>query len=259
MATTVGVGACAGFLGSMVGLGGGLVAIPLLTGALKLTQHQAHGTSLAAVTATGAAGALSYGSVGSVDMVAAMAIAAGGMATAPLGARLANRMSQRKLQMALGGFQLAVAPLVCLKPYMTREKDTEENVKGAPTVQTEVSFSSLFPMTALGCCSGVLAGLLGVGGGTVVVPAVTFLTDHGHHAALGTSLAAMVLPSASGSLAHYSAGTLVPSVALPLAIGTAIGSSGGAQLASTIPEESLRYFFTVFMIFLGTRTLMKVK
>ncbi|KAJ9436863.1 hypothetical protein DIPPA_30464, partial [Diplonema papillatum] len=76
-AKTFGVGTAAGFLGSLIGLGGGFVAVPLLTGTLKLTQHQAHGTSLAAVTATGTFGALSYGSVGSVDVTAAMAIACG--------------------------------------------------------------------------------------------------------------------------------------------------------------------------------------
>eukprot|EP01059_Diplonema_ambulator_P032642 TRINITY_DN64_c1_g1_i13.p1 TRINITY_DN64_c1_g1~~TRINITY_DN64_c1_g1_i13.p1 ORF type:complete len:284 (+),score=47.41 TRINITY_DN64_c1_g1_i13:79-852(+) len=255
-AATVGVGACAGFLGSLVGLGGGLVAIPLLTGALKLTQHQAHGTSLAAVAATGAAGAVSYGSSGAVDVWAAVAIAGGGMVTAPLGARLANRMSTRKLKMALGVFQLGVAPMVCLKPYIMppKQEDSTNTAADGPTH----TFTSLLPMTALGCCSGVLAGLLGVGGGTVVVPALTFLTTHSHHTALGTSLAAMVLPSASGALSHYKAGSLIPSVALPLAIGTTLGSSIGAQVATNIPEEPLRYFFTVFMIFLGTRTLIKM-
>jgi hypothetical protein len=60
------IGSCAGFLGSLAGMGGGFVMIPLMTSRLlQLSQHQAHGTSLFAVATTGAAGALSYS--GQVD------------------------------------------------------------------------------------------------------------------------------------------------------------------------------------------------
>ena len=59
-AAAAGIGACAGFAGSLVGLGGGFVAVPMMTNVLKLTQHQAHGTSLAVVAATGTAGGMAF-------------------------------------------------------------------------------------------------------------------------------------------------------------------------------------------------------
>eukprot|EP00752_Nemacystus_decipiens_P011559 g10264.t2 len=61
------IGGGAGMIGSLVGMGGGFVAIPFLTGWLGLTQHQAHGTSLAAVFTTGAAGSTAYALAGHVD------------------------------------------------------------------------------------------------------------------------------------------------------------------------------------------------
>ncbi|CAM9274778.1 unnamed protein product, partial [Choristocarpus tenellus] len=61
------IGGTAGLLGSLVGLGGGFIAIPALTGLLRLNQHQAHGTSLGAVLATGAAGSAAYALTGEVD------------------------------------------------------------------------------------------------------------------------------------------------------------------------------------------------
>ena len=246
MAKVVGVGTCAGLLGSLVGLGGGFVAIPMLTGALKLSQHQAHGTSLAAVVGTGTAGALSYGSLGSVDWTSAAAITAGGVFTAPLGARFASRLSQRHLKMAMGCFQLAVAPLIPLKPYL---------ISKAEDSTSPLSEHRQIAMAAIGGMSGFLAGLFGVGGGAVVVPAVCFMTDHTHHCALGTSLAAMVIPSAMGTATHYALGNVVPKIAAPLALGTVVGSAIGAQIVSSIPEEPLRYIFSAFMLFLGTKAL----
>ena len=54
------IGLVAGMFGGLVGLGGGVIMIPLMVGVLKLTQHQAHGTSLVALVFTGIAGAINY-------------------------------------------------------------------------------------------------------------------------------------------------------------------------------------------------------
>lgn len=80
------IGCGAGGLGSLVGMGGGFVMVPAMTAVLKLTQHQAHGTSLAAVTTCGMSGAFSYMQAGHVDWVAAASISATGMLAANFGA-----------------------------------------------------------------------------------------------------------------------------------------------------------------------------
>lgn len=110
---------------------------------------------------------------------------------------------------------------------------------------------------AIGVGSGLLAGLFGVGGGSVTVPAVTLATDFSHHQALGTSLAAMALPAIMGSVAHYRQGNVVPRVVVPLAVGSAFGAYLGGKLAVTLPEDLMRWGFFVMMVALGTREIIK--
>lgn len=111
--------------------------IPMMTsGLLKLTQHQAHGTSLFAVAATGIAGALGY--AGEVQMEAATAIAACGMVSARLGAATTTKMSEKTLKRALGVFMLMVAPIVPAKAYFVQQsnnKTAKESLESRPFPQ----------------------------------------------------------------------------------------------------------------------------
>lgn len=69
------IGVAAGFFGGLIGVGGGIVMIPLMVGVLKMKQHMAHGTSLVALVFTGLSGAITYALNGSVDIIAAVLLA----------------------------------------------------------------------------------------------------------------------------------------------------------------------------------------
>ncbi|CAN0289064.1 unnamed protein product [Ectocarpus sp. 12 AP-2014] len=282
----MGIGAGAGSLGSLVGLGGGFVAIPFLTGWLGLTQHQAHGTSLGAVFATGAAGSTAYALAGHVDYQAAGAIAVAGMAAAHAGARCTTGVDGNSLKMALGVLMLAVAPLVPLRDKISHKDDvsvkerheeqSEERfseeatgvLDGGRLFQAEaggegtspsvpgVSSERVTTMLAIGAGSGFLAGIFGVGGGVLTVPSVSLATDLGHKKVLGTSLASMVLPALIGATTHYRQGNLIPRIAFPLALGTGVGAFvGGKYAARHLDESSLKLAFSLLMVVLGTRTI----
>ena len=178
-----GIGALAGVCGSLVGMGGGFVMIPLMTSSLlRLSQHQAHGTSLFAVTTTGLAGALGYS--GQVNFEAAAAIACGGMVTARIGATVTSKLSASTLKRALGIFMLCVAPIVPAKSYLAEYSNEKEaallksNGKiGQTNTSLEANNESSILDTArrvivpgtIGLGSGFLAGLFGVGGGKLVL------------------------------------------------------------------------------------------
>eukprot|EP00996_Jenningsia_fusiforme_P003062 NODE_386_length_2318_cov_30.200529_g358_i0.p1 GENE.NODE_386_length_2318_cov_30.200529_g358_i0~~NODE_386_length_2318_cov_30.200529_g358_i0.p1 ORF type:complete len:200 (+),score=10.22 NODE_386_length_2318_cov_30.200529_g358_i0:70-669(+) len=116
---SLGIGTLAGGIGSLVGMGGGFVSVPLLTsGIVRLSQHQAHGTSLCGVVATGTGGALSYANAGAMDINAAMCIASTGMLSARWGVQVMSMMPALALKRALGLFMLTVAPMVPAKPYI---------------------------------------------------------------------------------------------------------------------------------------------
>lgn len=247
------IGSLAGVCGSLAGMGGGFVMIPLMTSnLLRLSQHQAHGTSLFAVTTTGIAGALGY--TGQVDYEAAAAIAGCGMITARFGARATTHLSGPALKKALGLFMICVSPLLPAKTYLST-KQTKEERYGDERKPTEMPQRVLIP-AAIGCCSGFLAGLFGVGGGAIVVPALTVATEMNHYQALGTSLCAMALPAMVGTFTHYGKGNVAMRVAPALAVGAFVGGYFGGKLGLTIDESKLKWGFSFLMLTLGTRTLL---
>ena len=94
--------------------------VPIMTSLAKFTQHQAVGTSSAAVAGTGLAGMLSFGSAGAVDLVASAALASTAMLTARAGARFTKRFEPLQLQRVFAIFQVVVGPAVPLKAQLVR-------------------------------------------------------------------------------------------------------------------------------------------
>ncbi len=265
------IGTLAGTMGSLAGMGGGFVMIPLLTGVCRLTQHQAHGTSLAAVMATGLAGAVSYQD--HVDFAAAGPIAAAAMVTASLGAKSTTYLSEKWLKRALGVLLLIMGPAIPAKHYFVEQyahlhhpqNTAKEEEKSATSTSHNIpsSYPKWVVPASIGLCSGYLAGLFGVGGGTLVVPALLFTqqgdssTPYTHHQALATSLAAMVLPAFVGTVTHAKAGNVAFRVAPPLALGALLGAYGGGKLAIGTEESTLQWGFSALLVLLGVRTLQK--
>ena len=103
------MGLAAGVLSGLLGVGGGVVMVPLLVAVIGLTQHEAHATSLAAIIPIAAVGALRFAADGTVDVGLAALLAAGSLVGAPLGARLMARIGAGSLGMLFGALMIAVA------------------------------------------------------------------------------------------------------------------------------------------------------
>lgn len=104
----IGVGVAAGFASGLLGIGGGLVMVPLLVGIASLSQHHAHATSLAAIVLIAAGGAIAFGNAGEVDLPAAGFLTAGALFGAPIGAGLMARTSEARLKVVFGVFMVVV-------------------------------------------------------------------------------------------------------------------------------------------------------
>ncbi len=102
-------GAGAGMLAGFLGIGGGIVLVPVLAGVFGLRQHVAHGTSLAAIIPIAAAGAIVYSLRGDVDWPIVGAIAAASIVGAIGGARLTQRMPAARLRQVFGVYAIAIA------------------------------------------------------------------------------------------------------------------------------------------------------
>ena len=229
-------GFTAGLAGGLFGVGGGIVLVPMLTAFFALTQHQAHGTSLATIGATAVAGLVVYGLAGHVAWLPAALMSVASVLTARTGARWAARTSRERLTLAFTVFLLVVAVRILWK---------------APAGSAEhalTGWGGLLAALAVGGSVGLLSGFMGVGGGIILVPALTLLFGMGQQTAQGTSLAVILVPAPFGALEHDRHGN----VARPLLPGLALGALVGAPLASLaaqrLPQASLAQGFAVFLI-----------
>jgi uncharacterized membrane protein YfcA len=116
-----------------------------------------------------------------------------------------------------------------------------------------LSWKRLALIFAIGILSGLVNGLLGIGGGTILIPAMVFLLCERQHQAHGTSLA-IILPTAVVSSFVYQAhGKLDLALAAQVAVGGIVGGYLGAKLMNRIPPVTLQKIFGVFMGLAGLR------
>ncbi len=235
------IGLLGGFFGSLVGLGGGVVMIPLMISMLKFTQHQAHGTSLVAVVIVGAVGAATYTLYGMTDWKIAVMLALTATITARIGALFAHSLPEKKLKKAFGFFLISVSVLMLVKGYLPRP----DGALG------EWSMIVIFLFT--GAFTGFISGMMGVGGGTVMIPPMVLLAGLSQQLAQGTSLLAMVPVGVAGAYTHYKLGNVKMDIALGLAVGAIGGSYFGGAAANLLPETMLRSIFGAVLIWLGAR------
>ena len=102
-------------LAGFLGIGGGIILVPMMTGLLCLSQHRAHGTSLAVILPIAAVGAVVYATRGDIDWLLAATIGVGSVAGAIIGARLMMRLSAHRLRQAFGLYTIAIAILLILR------------------------------------------------------------------------------------------------------------------------------------------------
>lgn len=236
------IGLNAGVLGGLIGIGGGMVMIPLMVRFLALSQHQAHGTSLFAVVFTGLIGAVTYALHGSVNHFAAavLVVTAGFMAA--VGARYTTRLSEKTLRRFFGFFLLTMSLLMLAKPYLPHL--TAFPVSG---------WSGITTLLLLGLIVGFLAGLMGVGGGGIMIPVLVLLMGMSQYTAQGTSLAAMVPPAVVGSWTHRKLGNIRKDVLVFLIAGVLLGTYLGGRVAHLFPERELRILFSLVILWVGIR------
>lgn len=103
----------------------------------------------------------------------------------------------------------------------------------------------------LGLVSGTLSGMLGIGGGIVIVPALNQIFKVPMNVAVGTSLLIIIPTAVAGSITHYTKGNLQLGLALLVAVGAVAGSYLGARLVSMMPELLLRRLFALLLVYVA--------
>lgn len=238
------VGLIAGSLGGLVGVGGGVILIPLMTETLHFRQHEAHGTSLVAVVFTAVAGSMIYYLHGSADLFVAAVLAGTALCTVRFGAKYCCVLPELTLKKAFGIFLIVVAALFLLKPLLPSviEASTPAAIRWLVLI-------------LIGSLTGFISGMMGVGGGTFMVPMMVLFAGISQHTAQGISLLAMIPASVVGAWTHWEEGNIQKPRLPGIIVGVLAGAYLGGSFAHLIPERELRFLFTALLLYTSFRYL----
>lgn len=250
-ATAAALGAVVGLLLGLSGAGGGIIAVPLLVFGLDLPMRTAAPVGLLAIGLAAGLGALLGLRDGIVRYRAAALIGACGMLVAPLGVWLAQRLPNAPLLLAFSLLLLYAAWRMGRHARCEGKKGVAVTARAQPCrIDPAVGRFLWTPpcaraLAATGLSSGLLSGLLGVGGGFVIVPALTAYTDLAARSVLATSLAVIALVALGGVAAAAVQGTVMWAIALPFAAGAVAGLFAARLLAARLAGARLQQGFAL--------------
>lgn len=250
MITSFTLGLIVGVILALTGAGGGILAVPLLIFGARLGVAQAGPIGLLAVGMAAALGAALGLKAGTVRYRAALLVAGAGMAASPIGLWLAHHADNRWLSILFALVMLFVAYRTFR--HASKGRDTPGKTGAAPPcIRDEASGRFIWTsrcarsLALSGGVAGLLSGLLGVGGGFVMVPALQRYTDLEMDSIVPTSLAVIALVSVTGVASSALAGHLNWIVALPFSVGSLAGMIGGRRVARLLGGVHLQKGFAV--------------
>jgi len=258
----------AGLLGSLLGLGGGIIITPVLTLLLGVDIKYAIGASIVSVIATSSGAAAAYVKEHMTNLRVAMLLEVGTTAGALTGAYLAGIISHRILYIIFG-FILAYSALMMLR------KRHEESTPIPPdpwadklklhdhyfdhSQNREVFYKvCLTPVgLALMYVAGVVSGLLGIGSGSLKVPALDLAMRLPIKVSSATSNLMMGVTAAASAGLFFARGQINPFIAAPVALGVLTGALIGSKLLTHINAKHIRVAFVLILLIVSLQMLNK--
>jgi uncharacterized protein len=238
----IALGAGAGVLGALLGVGGGVILVPALIFLVHEPFHAAVGTSLVCVVATSVAGSAVHFRRRAVDPETALrlqAFAAAGAVAAALGAPY---VPVQGLFVAFAALMAAAAWQVWPTPGV------------APRVVTEPHG----PLAkAISGGAGLIGGLLGVGGGIVFVPLLHGLAGLDFHRAAATSIYLIGLTAGSGAVVYLVRGDVDLPVVAPTMLGVLLGAVVASKAARRVSAAWLKGGFAILLLYVAARMLLR--
>ncbi|HEX9896339.1 MAG TPA: sulfite exporter TauE/SafE family protein [Dehalococcoidales bacterium] len=250
----------AGVFGTMIGIGGGVIFVPIFLLVFDFTPQQVIGTSLAAVFFNALSGSISYLRQKRVDIKAGWKFAVATLPGAFLGAWLVKYFTSDILETVFGFLLIAVALFI----FLRKEPAYMNKGKGKNT-RTIIDFRGeafeYTPREGLGITIsfvvGVISSLLGIGGGILHVPALIYLLGFPVHIATATSHFVLAISTFSGSITHLTLGNILFPPAIIVGISAMVGAQIGARLSRRVKGLIIARLLAIALLLVGVRLLLK--
>jgi uncharacterized membrane protein YfcA len=240
------LGTTIGAIMALTGAGGGVLSIPILIFGLQLSLREAAPIGLLAVGITAALAALLGLRQGIVRYRAAALIGSAGMLLAPAGVLLAKHVPNGPL-MGVFAFVLALTAWRTVSQKKDEKSELNDTACHLNSETGRLSWSApcARAMVITGMISGMMSGLLGVGGGFVIVPSLRHFTSLSIRSIQATSLAVIALVSLSGVVAAISSGFIRWDIAIPFATGAMISLLVVRRLTRDVRSDYLQWIFAI--------------
>lgn len=241
------IGLASGLLSGAFGVGGGLITVPLIRHVLGVTAHVAVGNSLAVILPTAVIGTLNYLKQG--KLVPLLAFSCGGPAV--VGTVLASAASVyvhgQCLMLVLAGFMILVG-LDFVTGFSNKLKAASGNCS---KTKFELNRRNSLIAAILGLLTGLLSGMLGLGGGFIMVPAFCYFLSLPLKVAFGTSLIVIALVALPGTVVHALNGHVQLSIVLPMLVGSLPGAWLGSYFSLRTKDKLLRLIFGSLLLLMA--------
>ncbi len=264
----------AGTVGSLIGLGGGIITVPVLlylssaTRLMDISPQVIVATSLVVIVITALSSTISYTRQGKIDYRSGLLFAVGSCPGAVLGVWINQYLHTDQFVLYFGLFLLIAAGLLILKLKPVVSSATRTSFISLPltfsktytdqqTGEESIYGYSLLSALLVSFCVGVVSSLFGVGGGILMVPAMLLLFRFPPQAATATSMFIVLLTAMLGSVTNLFYDNIHWIYALVLAPGAWLGGITGARLSRSIKGANLKYICAAVFALVGLRMVLQ--
>lgn len=245
------LGFCAGLLGAMTGIGGGVLIAPILALHFGIPIRQAIGTSLVAVITTSTASSSVHLQRHTTDIRLGMTLELATVLGAAVTAYLVGYFNRNALEGVFAAFLLYSSITILVKRGRVKTVPDQPAAAFDETVIPPYE-PKRYPLgLAASLVAGALSGLLGIGGGPIKVPVMYIFMNVPLMVATATSNFMIGVTAAASAIVYYRRGDILVQYAAPLAVGVFVGSLLGARLAPRVRTKVVTYLLVGVMFYLA--------
>lgn len=245
IARVAAIGIGAGLLSGMFGVGGGILVVPALVMMLRFDQRLANGTSLGAVLPISVASLVTYWSHDNVDWAMAAWLVVGALGGAILGTRWIHVLPRKVLGYLFATMLIATA----IRLFVPMSADGRDAITAVAAIS----------LVIIGLVTGTLAGLLGIGGGVVMVPAMIVFFSELNVVAKGTSVAVIIPTSIMGTWRNWKADNIDLRVATIVGFGGIFSAVAGGVIADHLSDDVSNVLFATLVLVVATRMIVDLR